>query len=204
MELNEQAFIPLNGALQYISVRAEKKGAPLLLYLHGGPGDAALPLVLKFNRELEKHFTVVVWEQRGAGKSYYRFGAEQPTLDTFLQDLYALVSALLARFEAAKAELGVKDLALLVCPAVGAPLVTGFVNPALLLPRESVSDGVLRHELIHTRRRDLWYKLLLLLARSLHWFNPLVHWMAAAASRDLERSCDEAAVAAELAPTAMI
>lgn len=104
-------------------------------------------------------------------------------------------AALLARFEAAKAELGVKDLALLVCPAVGAPLVTGFVNPALLLPRETVSDGVLRHELIHTRRRDLWYKLLLLLSRSLHWFNPLVHWMAAAASRDLERSCDEAAVA---------
>ena len=104
-------------------------------------------------------------------------------------------AALLARFEAAKAELGVKNLALLVCPAVGAPLVTGFVNPALLLPRETVSDGVLRHELIHTRRRDLWYKLLLLLSRSLHWFNPLVHWMAAAASRDLERSCDEAAVA---------
>lgn len=77
-------------------------------------------------------------------------------------------AALLARFEAAKAELGVKDLALLVCPAVGAPLVTGFVNPALLLPRETVSDGVLRHELIHTRRRDLWYKLLLLLSRSLH------------------------------------
>lgn len=88
-----------------------------------------------------------------------------------------------------------KNLALLVCPAVGAPLVTGFVNPALLLPRETVSDGVLRHELIHTRRRDLWYKLLLLLSRSLHWFNSLVHWMAAAASRDLERSCDEAAVA---------
>ena len=104
-------------------------------------------------------------------------------------------AALLARFEAAKAELGVKNLALLVCPAVGAPLVTGFVNPALLLPRETVSDGVLRHELIHTRRRDLWYKLLLLLSRSLHWFNPLVHWMAAVASRDLERSCDEAAVA---------
>ena len=60
-------------------------------------------------------------------------------------------AALLARFEAAKAELGVKNLALLVCPAVGAPLVTGFVNPALLLPRETVSDGVLQHELIHSR-----------------------------------------------------
>ena len=119
-----------------------------------------------------------------------------------IQDVYTplftlegAVAALLARFEAAKAELGVKNLALLVCPAVGAPLVTGFVNPALLLPRETVSDGVLRHELIHTRRRDLWYKLLLLLSRSLHWVNPLVHWMAAVASRDLERSCDEAAVA---------
>ena len=106
-------------------------------------------------------------------------------------------AALLARFEEAKAELGVNNLALLICPAVGAPLVTGFVNPVLLLPREAVSDGVLRHELIHTRRRDLWYKLLLLLARALHWFNPLVHGMARAANRDLERACDEAAVAGQ-------
>ena len=89
------------------------------------------------------------------------------------------------------------NLALLICPAVGAPLVTGFVNPVLLLPREAVSDGVLRHELIHTCRRDLWYKLLLLLARALHWFNPLVHGMARAANRDLERACDEAAVAGQ-------
>ena len=106
-------------------------------------------------------------------------------------------AALLARFEEAKAELGVNNLTLLTCPAVGAPLVTGFVNPVLLLPREAVSDGVLRHELIHTRRRDLWYKLLLLLARALHWFNPLVHGMARAANRDLERACDEAAVAGQ-------
>ncbi|MFQ7450216.1 MAG: M56 family metallopeptidase [Flavonifractor plautii] len=104
-------------------------------------------------------------------------------------------AALLARFEAAKAELGVKDLALLVCPAVGAPLVTGFVNPALLLPRETVSDGVLRHELIHTRRRDLWYKSAPAALPLPPLVQPLVHWMAAAASRDLERSCDEAAVA---------
>ena len=93
------------------------------------------------------------------------------------------------------------NLALLICPAVGAPLVTGFVNPALLLPREAVSDGVLRHELIHTRRRDLWYKLLLLLARALHWFNPLVHGMARTANRDLERACDEAAVSDRTPPS---
>ena len=72
MFINEQSLISLNGMPQYVSIRAQKKDAPLLLYLHGGPGDAALPLVMKFNRGLEENFTVVVWEQRGAGKSYYR------------------------------------------------------------------------------------------------------------------------------------
>ena len=74
MQINEQLKLPINGVLQYVSIRAEEAGLPLLLYLHGGPGDAALPLVLKYNRELESHFTVAVWEQRGAGKSYYDFG----------------------------------------------------------------------------------------------------------------------------------
>ena len=49
MYINEQGAIPINGALQYVSIRSEKENAPLLLYLHGGPGDAALPLVLKYN-----------------------------------------------------------------------------------------------------------------------------------------------------------
>lgn len=67
--------------------------------LHGGPGDAALPLVLKYNQALEKNFTVVVWEQQGAGKSYYPFAEDTPvTIETFLQDLYFLVRYLLERF----------------------------------------------------------------------------------------------------------
>lgn len=52
--IDEQIQIPINGVQQYISIRSEKEQAPLLLYLHGGPGDAALPLMLKFNRELER------------------------------------------------------------------------------------------------------------------------------------------------------
>lgn len=99
MHLNEQKRIELNSVPQYVSLRAEKQGAPLLLYLHGGPGDAALPLVLKYNRALEKHFTVAVWEQRGAGKSYYKFNDQAPvTIGLFLQDLYELATHLLQRF----------------------------------------------------------------------------------------------------------
>lgn len=97
MHINEQSKINLNGVPQFISIRAEKENAPLLLYLHGGPGDAALPLVMKYNKMLEQQFTLVVWEQRGAGKSYYKFDGNI-TIDVFLADLHTLVKHLLSRF----------------------------------------------------------------------------------------------------------
>lgn len=97
MHINEQSKINLNGVPQFISIRAEKENAPLLVYLHGGPGDAALPLVMKYNKMLEQQFTVVVWEQRGAGKSYYKFDGNI-TIDVFLKDLHVLVDYLLSHF----------------------------------------------------------------------------------------------------------
>lgn len=97
MYIDEQSKINLNGVPQFVSIRAEKRNAPLLVYLHGGPGDAALPLVMKYNKMLEQQFTVIVWEQRGAGKSYYKFN-DSVTIDVFLNDLHALVNYLLARF----------------------------------------------------------------------------------------------------------
>ena len=104
-----------------------------------------------------------------------------------------------ARFEALRAGAGVRRLALARCPAVSSPMVTGFLRPVLLLPAAHFSpqalDAIFRHELVHAKRHDIWYKLLLLLARCVHWFNPLVHLMARRAGRDLEIACDEAVVA---------
>lgn len=97
MCINEQSKINLNGVPQFVSIRVEKENAPLLIYLHGGPGDAALPLVMKYNKMLEQQFTVVVWEQRGAGKSYYQFDGPV-TIDVFLNDLHSLADYLLSRF----------------------------------------------------------------------------------------------------------
>lgn len=83
--------------------------------------------------------------------------------------------------------------------AVGSPMIVGAVKPVLLLPESDFSPEqlslVLRHELVHYRRRDIWYKLLLMLANAVHWFNPMVWLMVRAADRDLELSCDEAVVA---------
>lgn len=87
-------------------------------------------------------------------------------------------------------------LGLYHCPVVSSPMVCGIRKPILLLPQESyppqILEMVLRHELVHIMRHDLWYKLLFVAVTTVHWFNPVVHWMAKAADRDLEISCDEA------------
>ncbi len=91
MYIDKQLKLNVNGVPQFVSIRAEKEKAPLLIYLHGGPGDAAFPLVMTYNKMLEQQFTVVIWEQRGAGKSYYKFDGPV-TIDIFLNDLYLFQS----------------------------------------------------------------------------------------------------------------
>lgn len=79
-----------------------------------------------------------------------------------------------------------------------APLSLGLFRPLVFLPaglEEEETAMVLSHELAHVRRRDLWYKFLLLLVNAAHWFNPLVWWMCRQAGRNLEYCCDDAVVA---------
>lgn len=98
--MREDKYLSINGKAQFLSIRSSGSGLPLLLYLHGGPGDAALPLVAKYNRPLEDKFTLVIWEQRGAGKSYYPFSKEDPpTIQTFIEDIHSIVTHLLTRFQ---------------------------------------------------------------------------------------------------------
>ncbi len=85
-----------------------------------------------------------------------------------------------------------------ICSAVPAPLLMGLLRPVLLLPHSRYGRRelalILRHELVHYRRRDLWYKLLMNLAACVHWFNPLVYAMGARAGRDIELACDDRVV----------
>ena len=78
------------------------------------------------------------------------------------------------------------------------PMILGLLRPVLILPSEGYSRGTLeaifRHELVHFRRGDLWYKLLMTAVRAVHWYHPLVWWMVRVSDRDLELSCDEEAV----------
>ena len=90
-------------------------------------------------------------------------------------------------------------LSLAVCSGIESPMVTGFFQTVLLLPREDYSEQelemIIRHELVHYKRHDIAYKMLLMFAVAVHWFNPLVWIMAQEANKDLELACDEAATA---------
>lgn len=84
--------------------------------------------------------------------------------------------------------------------AEGPPLSMGLFRPVVLLPADlegEETELVLRHELAHIRRRDLWYKALLNLVNAVHWFNPLVWGMVRRAGRDLELCCDNDVVSGQ-------
>jgi pimeloyl-ACP methyl ester carboxylesterase len=91
--------VTLGGIPQWILVRGWDRRNPVLLFLHGGPGFPETAVARLFCAELEKHFTVVHWDQRGAGKSY-RFGEDRSswTIQDYVDDTHALVELLLRRF----------------------------------------------------------------------------------------------------------
>lgn len=90
------------------------------------------------------------------------------------------------------------EIRLLASPLAQSPMLVGFFCPTILLPSEHLPDGnarfILAHELTHFRRKDLWKKLLFLMVRCAHWFNPIVYLLNRDFSRWLETSCDEQVV----------
>lgn len=94
-------------------------------------------------------------------------------------------------------DLGVSAPEMIVCEAISTPAVTGLLRPRLLLPHEHYDVQelryILRHELCHLKRRDMLFKLVLLAANAMHWFNPVVYLMLRQADEDIELACDSAA-----------
>ena len=84
--------IELGGVSQWTLIRGENKGNPVVLFLHGGPGASETALLRKYNGELEKHFTMVFWDQRGTTKSYSKhIPRETMTLNQLMNDANELI-----------------------------------------------------------------------------------------------------------------
>lgn len=103
-------------------------------------------------------------------------------------EMFALLSQV-------KEELNIKKkIGMYCCESLRAPMVLGFRNQILLIPKAEYTHAdfkyILSHECIHIAKRDIWLKLLLTFITGLYWFNPFVHWMKNQAFHDIEIVCD--------------
>lgn len=103
------------------------------------------------------------------------------------------------------ARLGIKRMPeICQSPAVSGPVTFGLLRPVILFP-EGADCGsgrspykapdlslVFHHELVHIKRKDLWYKWLYQVILCVHWFNPVIYLARRQLDIDCELSCDEA------------
>jgi len=87
--IDEASFVPIGGIEQWVTIQGQDRSNPVILFVHGGPGDVTSLYSSAYFAAWEKQFTVVDWDQRGAGKTFGRSGASvKPTmtLDRIAQD----------------------------------------------------------------------------------------------------------------------
>lgn len=123
-ELKEYRMI--NGIQQYLVHRTENDENPVLLVLHGGPGESAMPTRYLYQREWEKYFTVVNWDQRLCGKTL-KINADQKeelasslTLDQLIEDTREICDVLRAQYH--------QDKIFILGHSWGSVLGTSFVR----------------------------------------------------------------------------
>jgi len=86
--------ITLGGFPQKVLLRGIDRNNPILLYVHGGPGAAQMVLAPTYSQELEKHFVVAHWDQRGAGASCAGVDWNTLSLDQLVKDTIELAEKL--------------------------------------------------------------------------------------------------------------
>lgn len=107
---------------------------------------------------------------------------------------------ILAILEEEKETLGIsKNIELKKCKKINTPMTLGFRYLSIVLPNTEYSMEsiryIFRHELTHQKRRDIYVKVLFMVAKCFHWFNPVIPKMVNRAYDDMEILCDDMVVA---------
>lgn len=101
--INSLKEINIGGANQWVQVRSVNRDNPILLVLHGGPGSSLMGKGYLFQNTWEKHFTVVHWDQRGAGKSHASIKPYADlNIDQIKSDVVAVIQHLRATYKKEK------------------------------------------------------------------------------------------------------
>lgn len=69
--IDSMETIDIGEIKQCLYIRGKNIENPVILFLHGGPGTPEMPVLYKFQYDWEDDFTIVHWDQRGAGKTYF-------------------------------------------------------------------------------------------------------------------------------------
>jgi len=111
----EGSFVRIGGIDQYVSIRGDDRANPVILFVHGGPGDSMVPFAQLY-RPWERYFTVVQWDQRGAGRTFGRNGTNEApmTIDRMVRDGIEVAQYLRAHLH--------KDRVILLCHSFGTVL----------------------------------------------------------------------------------
>jgi len=121
--IDEGSYVTIGGIEQWVTIRGEDRNNPVLLFLYGGPGDVTNPWTFALFAPWQKHFTVVQWDQRGAGRTLRKTGqtvAPTMTIDRMTQDGIELTEYL-------RKHLG-KDKIIVVAHSFGTILGLGMVR----------------------------------------------------------------------------
>lgn len=98
--IDESIYIDINGIHQYINIRGEDISNPVMIFIHGGPGSPMGFAAPYYQRPIEKQFTVINYDQRGCGRTYFANGksTNNLTVEQLESDLDAIVDYARKRF----------------------------------------------------------------------------------------------------------
>jgi pimeloyl-ACP methyl ester carboxylesterase len=95
----EKSFVEINGIKMGMIIKSKDTSNPVLLFVHGGPGMPEYFLTEDYITGLEDYFTVVYWDQRGAGLSYAGdIDKSTLTVDQYIDDTIQVTNYLRERF----------------------------------------------------------------------------------------------------------
>ena len=87
--IQQGMFVDIGGLRQWIQIRGDDRNNPVILFVHGGPALSMIPFTYNSMRTWEKYFTIVQWDQRGAGRTYVLNGGADETasgMDQIIDD----------------------------------------------------------------------------------------------------------------------
>lgn len=123
--IDEMSYVEIGGQEQYIHIMGKDINNPVILYLHGGPAGPDSAIMPFFTDPLAGDYTVVCWDQRGCGRTYFHNAGNDPdnltvNFDTAVSDIDGMVDYLCERFN--------KDKVTLMCHSYGTIIGTRYVQ----------------------------------------------------------------------------